>query len=156
MVRSQFPELRQKGQAAGPYEALYPSGWREAKDEINSLGNNRYLRGIQMGEDELIKAMKDIDKGWPGTVAAWKKQGYSVAKVGEVKPRFYVGEDNKKKPYVYVHFEDGRNRFISILVEGATSARDSSVLEVVSQGRKMYEGKFGAALQGQARWLIRA
>lgn len=142
-------ELRQKGQAAGPYEALYPNGWREAKDEINSLGNNRYLRGIQMGEDELIKAMKDIDKGWPGTVAAWKKQGYSVAKVGEIKPRFYVGEDNKKKPYVYVHFEDGRNRFDSILVEGATSARDSSVLEAVSQGRKMYEGKFVLLSKGK-------
>ncbi len=64
--------------AKRPYDLAYPNGWREFKDEVYILGGNKLLSRLQPGYDEIVRAGKDVDKGWPGKVASWQKQGYSI------------------------------------------------------------------------------
>jgi hypothetical protein len=57
---------------------IYPDGWRNYKMEIMTAGNNKLLGGLQPGTNEMIKAVKEIDGGWPSKKESWQKQGYSI------------------------------------------------------------------------------
>ena len=83
-------------------EAVYPDGWKNNKVDLHLLGGNKLLGALQPGYDEARRALKDIEKGWPGKREAWQQQGYKIvttAEVASVRPtgrdgRFYVSVMN--------------------------------------------------------------
>ena len=54
----------------------YPDGWKAHRDEMIYLGGNRLLRKLQPGMEEIRKAMKETEAGWPTKREAWQIQGY--------------------------------------------------------------------------------
>jgi hypothetical protein len=79
-------------------DSVYPGGWKNFRAERMIAGGNRVLGALQPGYDEARRAMRDIDKGWPGKLEAWQRQGYKIvhtADVAEIRPtnvdgRFYI------------------------------------------------------------------
>jgi hypothetical protein len=59
-------------------QSVYPEGWRNYQDELRVVGGNKVLRALQPSTDEAVKALKEIEKGWPGKREAWQVQGYQV------------------------------------------------------------------------------
>ena len=42
------------------------------------IGGNRFLKAIQFDIDAAVKALKDIDAGWPAKQEAWQKRGMTI------------------------------------------------------------------------------
>lgn len=66
-------------------EAVYPGESRfrvysygEYGKQVLIIGGNKALKALQPSTDEAIKALKDIEKGWPSTIESWQRRGYSV------------------------------------------------------------------------------
>ncbi|ART61532.1 hypothetical protein CBP36_21450 (plasmid) [Acidovorax carolinensis] len=68
------------GAGEGPMllEYVYPQGWRSHTDELRIVGGNKVLGALQPGYEEIKRAMKAIDDGWPNKREAWQIQGYKV------------------------------------------------------------------------------
>jgi GGDEF domain-containing protein len=67
-----------------PYDIAYPGGWRNFKDEVYILGGNKIMSRLQPGYNEVVRASKDLSKGWPGKTTSWQKQGYSLGSKDDV------------------------------------------------------------------------
>uniref|UniRef100_A0A6M3XDY4 Putative poly(ADP-ribose) polymerase n=1 Tax=viral metagenome TaxID=1070528 RepID=A0A6M3XDY4_9ZZZZ len=77
---------------------------------VNALGGNKFLKAIQPGGDAAVKAIKDLDMGWPGTVEAWQKRGFKVAKSEDsikVEQGYTYGKDNKKVEVYWLSADKG-------------------------------------------------
>lgn len=59
-------------------EVVYGVQWRDHTKEINMIGTSKPLSALQPSTDEVRRALKDIDKGWPSKMEAWQKQGYRI------------------------------------------------------------------------------
>jgi hypothetical protein len=88
-----------------PEGAMRNSGWRSHEGELRLIGGNKALRGLQPSVDDAMKALKEIEKGWPGKREAWQQRGYQILPQDVVpKEDYYVGERyGSKEPYVYAH-----------------------------------------------------
>ena len=86
------------GKAKDLLDVVYPGGWKNFHDEIIVAGGNKLLGALQPDFAESKRAIKDIDKGWPGKLEAWQQQGYKIvdtADVATVRPtnvdgKFYI------------------------------------------------------------------
>lgn len=59
-------------------DAIYPEGWKACRDEVILAGGNKLLGALQPGHDEIKRAMKAINEGWPAKREAWEVQGYRI------------------------------------------------------------------------------
>lgn len=59
-------------------QKIYPDGTMDHNAELRSMGGNKVLGAIQPLYDEVRKAIKAIDAGWPSKREAWEVQGYKV------------------------------------------------------------------------------
>lgn len=64
--------------ASSLLERVYPDGWRNHRQELRLAGGNKLLGALQPGYDEIQRACKAIDAGWPGKREAWEVQGFKV------------------------------------------------------------------------------
>ena len=119
--------------AANPLEQktllgmIYPNGWKDSRDEIIMLGGNKFLGALQPGYDEVRRAMKDVDKGWPSKLEAWQKQGYKIADGAGLSISYYEGRRRGETPFVSIIAQVGNDRILVEAVEGAESRNDASV-----------------------------
>lgn len=126
-------------------ETVYPNGWKENRAELILIGGNKALSGLQPSTDEAVKAMKDIEKGWPGKQEAWQKQGYKIVSGEKLEPDFYESTRSEKpRVYAMLKFNDGR-RNITIVertFEGIQSKDDPQVQEWVKTEQEAYKPRF--------------
>ena len=71
-------------------DMVFPNGMRAAQDELSIVGGNKVYAALQPGYDEIKRAIKAIDKGWPESRETWQIQGYSVAQDPEKKVTTYT------------------------------------------------------------------
>lgn len=50
----------------------------EVRSDARVIGGNRAVKALQFTLDDALKAMKEIEKGWPKAQEAWQKQGYRI------------------------------------------------------------------------------
>lgn len=65
-------------------EMVYPGGTVNHNAELRAIGGNKVLSAIQPMYDEVRRAIKAIDAGWPSKREAWEVQGYKVIENAEV------------------------------------------------------------------------
>ncbi|WP_150124107.1 LPD1 domain-containing protein [Cupriavidus nantongensis] len=70
--------LSELGPATSLLEYVYPDGWRAHRDELRIVGGNKLLGALQPGYEEIKRAGKAIDAGWPNKRESWEVQGYKV------------------------------------------------------------------------------
>lgn len=51
----------------------------EAQIDIRIIGGNRALQTLQFTKGDLVKAVKDVQAGWPKAQEAWQRQGFTVS-----------------------------------------------------------------------------
>lgn len=71
--------------ASSLLERVYPDGWRGHRQELRLVGGNKLLGALQPGYDEIQRACKAIDAGWPGKREAWEVQGFKVLERPDVR-----------------------------------------------------------------------
>ena len=64
---------------------VYPGGWKEYRSEVMVAGGQKLLNALNPQLDEIKRALKAIDKGWPAKREAWEIQGFRVAENPEIK-----------------------------------------------------------------------
>jgi hypothetical protein len=57
---------------------VFPDGWRAHRDAVMMCGGNKLLGALQPGYDEIRRASKAIDQGWPRKREAWEVQGFKI------------------------------------------------------------------------------
>ncbi len=70
--------LSDLGPTTSLLEYVYPDGWRAHRDELRIVGGNKLLGALQPGYEEIKRAGKAIDAGWPNKRESWEVQGYKV------------------------------------------------------------------------------
>lgn len=65
-------------------DRVYPDQTWRRNPELSLLGSKKVLETLQPGYDEAQRAFKAIDKGWPGKMEAWQRQGYEVVEAATV------------------------------------------------------------------------
>lgn len=81
---------------------IYPNGWKEFRGEVIAAGGNKLLGALQPGYDEIRRAMKALEKGWPEKREAWEVQGFRIVENASVfveqtasgNGSYYVGIDD--------------------------------------------------------------
>ncbi|MES2879193.1 MAG: LPD1 domain-containing protein [Pseudomonadota bacterium] len=68
-------EISELIKPANLLEYIFPEGWRENREAFMLAGGNRLLGALQPGYDEVKRATKAIDAGWPKKREAWEVQG---------------------------------------------------------------------------------
>jgi hypothetical protein len=126
---------------------VYPEGWKNHRAEIVLLGGNKPLYGLQPGTDEAVKAMKEINKGWPGKREAWQQQGYRVLPGDAFFVDYYSGtEYETKEPYVNVllRYKDGSStrELHWERIEGARSEAEDAVKSMAAKMLAEVQGKY--------------
>lgn len=134
-------------------ETVYPGEHRTrfSRDgayhaEVILIGGNKALGALQPSTDEAVKAMKDIEKGWPGKQEAWQKQGYRIIAGDNLAVDYYEGQRSRSEGAfvnVFLRLKDGtRAREVAYeLIEGAESRDDARVKEVAERMLGEVRGK---------------
>ncbi len=121
-------------------DIVYPDGWREYKDEIRILGGNKALGALQPGTDELVRALKDIEKGWPGKIESWRRQGWRI--VGRNDFSLHDVPQPGDRPTIYV-IRLGREHIMSADTrEKAQAYLDGLKQFVLLDKRRTVKGSF--------------
>ncbi len=76
--------LSELGPTTSLLEYVYPDGWRAHRDELRIVGGNKLLGALQPGYEEIKRAGKAIDGGWPNKRESWEVQGYKVLEQAKV------------------------------------------------------------------------
>lgn len=71
-------EVTEQSSAISLMDTVYPNGWRGQLSALRSIGGNKVLGALQPGYQEIRRAIKGIDAGWPNKREAWEVQGYKV------------------------------------------------------------------------------
>ncbi len=66
------------GESETLLDKVYPGGYKLFRDELMIGGGNKLLGALQPRYDEIRKAMKALEKGWPEKREAWEVQGFRV------------------------------------------------------------------------------
>lgn len=90
---------------------VYPDNWRNSQQELRLIGISKILSALQPSSDEMIKAMKDIELGWPNQVERWQKQGYRIIGFDPDKYIDYTSEGLNNNHIVIGYIKDGSRRF---------------------------------------------
>lgn len=126
-------------------DTVFPNGWKENRAELILIGGNKPLAALQPSTDEAMKAMKDIDKGWPSSQEAWQKQGYRIVDGSKLEPDFYESTRSEvPRVYAMLKFNDGR-RNITIVernFDGIASKDDQQVQDWVKMEQEAYKPRF--------------
>ncbi len=64
---------------------IFPEGWKANSEALVLAGGNKLLGALQPGYDEVKRAMKAIDQGWPKKREAWEVQGMRLLDHPEVR-----------------------------------------------------------------------
>lgn len=59
-------------------DIVYPTGWRDNREEIMVAGANKLLGALQPGYKEANRAVKSINEGWPVKRELWEIQGFRI------------------------------------------------------------------------------
>ena len=127
-------------------QTVYGDNWRAFRDEVMVLGGNKALGALQPAMSDAVKAMKEIDKGWPGKLEAWQKRGMRVIEPQTIDVDVHVQaerEDRDAYAYVMLTVRDGRQRVevASMRIEGALNSQDPRVTAYVEQEMPKFDGK---------------
>lgn len=127
-------------------QTVYGDNWRAFRDEVIVLGGNKALGALQPAMSDAVKAMKEIDKGWPGKLEAWQKRGMRVIEPQTVEVDVHVqAERGDRDAYAYVMLtvRDGKQRVevASLRIEGAVNSEDPRVTAYVEQELPKLQGK---------------
>lgn len=76
--------LSDLGPTTSLLEYVYPDGWRNHRDDLRLVGGNKLLGALQPGYEEIKRAGKAIDDGWPNKRESWEVQGYKVLEQASV------------------------------------------------------------------------
>ncbi len=127
-------------------DTVYPDGWKEHRQEVMLVGGNKALGGLQPRTDDAIKALKEIEKGWPGKQEAWQRQGYRVVNGDDVTPEYWEPTKGTANPGVYVSITakgaKGSAPIFRTTIEGATSKDDPRVQEWVKTTIEAVRGRY--------------
>jgi hypothetical protein len=121
-------------------DSVYPDGWKNSRADISIIGGNRALRALQPHTDEVVKAMQEIDKGWPKPQEAWQRQGYQIISGDGIEVGYYEGTDHTDAPYVSVWLKKGRRDFEQKSID-AKSKNDPAVTSFVENRLNELKGK---------------
>lgn len=80
--------LSELGPTASLLEYVYPDGWRAHRDELRIIGGNKLLGALQPGYEDIKRAGKAIDAGWPNKRESWEVQGFKVVERPQVSVDF--------------------------------------------------------------------
>ena len=123
------------------YDTVFPDGWRAQRQEAQILGQ-KFVSAIQPGPNELAKAMKDIGKGWPGAVKAWKKQGYSIVDGDGATAKVYLGDTEKRGKYASVQIKlNNRSLIDYAIIEGVENESAPAITEYIRETLSGIHGK---------------
>ena len=123
------------------YDTVFPGGRKAQADEARILGR-KFVAAIQPGLDEVVKAMKDIEKGWPGAVKAWQKRGFSIVDGVGATARVFLGENERRGKYASIHIEMGRSGITDyIILDGVESESDPAIKEYIDKTLAGINGK---------------
>ena len=128
-------------------EVVYGLQWRVHTNEINMIGTSKPLSALQPSTDEVRRALKDIDKGWPGKMEAWQKQGYRIVLGDGMTTRCYesgLRVREGQNPYVVVSLNVmDKGRSIGLLDERfeVDSKDHPVVLAYMANMLNEYKGK---------------
>lgn len=86
--------------ASSLVDRIYPDGWRNHEDELRIAGGNKLLQALRPGYDEITRALKAINNGWPGKREAWQVQGYKIFE----KPEIEVKKNRDGREIFYLSF----------------------------------------------------
>lgn len=70
-----------------PLSIIYPDGPKAFPGEVTSLGGNSFYKNLSPGYDEVNRAIKAVDKGWPGKREAWQVQGMTILENPEIEAK---------------------------------------------------------------------
>ena len=115
-------------------DAVYPDGWKNFREEVHILGGNKLLEALQPGYNEVRRAIKAIEQGWPAERESWQVQGYRVGPA-EVVPKTYESEKGKTF-YVEVNGQYQSNKSFDTF-EAAQSFADSVKPVGLFKGNRM-------------------
>lgn len=83
-------------------DAVFPEGWKEYRSEVMIAGGNKLLGVLQPKFEEIKRALKAIDTGWPEKREAWEVQGYRIVE----NPKVEVHESTHHENKFFVLVED--------------------------------------------------
>lgn len=121
--------LADRESAPSLLDFVYPDGWRQHSDELRIVGGNKLLGALQPGYDEIRRAIKAIDNGWPNKRESWEIQGYKVLE--NASPRVNLNAVTVDRYYV--------NTFPS---EGEALAAAAAIKPFVLVGKRGFIGSF--------------
>lgn len=130
-----------------PYDLAYPGGWRNFREEVTILGGNIMMSRLQPGYNEISRAGKDVAKGWPGKIAAWQRQGYSLGS----KDNLVLHSTNQSDGTVYTSIRLG-NRSLNGFHSTVEAQAFLDALKPVLLLRKNYKivDSFGTQAEAEA------
>ena len=125
---------------------VYPGGWKESVAQVRMIGGNKALAALQPSTQEATKALKDMEKGWPGKTEAWQKQGYTVVQAADLRTYAEAMQRTGKAPYVSALIRmpmGGRTADLANKIfDGLTSRDDPQVQTWLAQNVAALDGKF--------------
>jgi GNAT superfamily N-acetyltransferase len=77
----------------------------EPGKDARIIGGNRALQAMQFTVDDAVKAMKDIEKGWPKAQEAWQRQGIQI--VPSTQASVSAGGDRNQNTVYRVFTKEG-------------------------------------------------
>lgn len=104
-------------------ERIYPNrSWQNVdREELRRIGGNKVLAALQPGTDEAIKALKDIEKGWPGKRESWQMQGLEVVPIANAE----VKRSGVNRPGMEWLVDLGRRNYVSGLTRNYGSEQEA-------------------------------
>lgn len=88
-------------------------------EEVRLIGGNKTLAALQPSTYEAMRAMKEIDKGWPSSQEAWQRQGYRVVNGDDMTTYVYMGTRTDGTKYAAISYKLDGKTINTEYVEGA-------------------------------------
>ncbi|CAN7779351.1 hypothetical protein LJR296_007891 [Cupriavidus necator] len=129
--------LSELGPTTSLLEYVYPDGWRAHRDELRIVGGNKLLGALQPGYEEIKRAGKAIDAGWPNKRESWEVQGYKVLE--QPKVSVDLNEFRFSKKY---SLSVDRYYLDTFNTEEAAQAAAAAIKPFVLVGKRGFVGSF--------------
>lgn len=106
LIKDSEGEAAQRALIQPLMAALFPQSLAAKSSRIHAAEAATYqalgkkaVDGLQWGADEFVKAMRDIETGWPAKQEAWQRQGYIVVPGDSVNAHYYSGTHTDRSAY---------------------------------------------------------
>lgn len=101
---------------------------QDEERQLSRIIGNKAMGAMQVDNDQAVRAMKDIENGWPASREAWERQGYQVIGGDGISVDYIASTRySTNEPYVSILFRTGKRRIAHHIVDGATSQDDPRV-----------------------------